>query len=130
MAGGTSQADAFHVQERAVLERIAAGAPLREVLISIVRLVEMQAPGMLCSILLVDLPHQRILYGAAPSLPAEFSRAIDGAPIGPAAGSCGTAAYRGERVIVEDIATDPTWADYRHLALPHGLRACWSSAIF
>ena len=130
MPGGASHADAFHVRERAVLEQIVAGAPLRDLLTSIVRLVEAQAPGMLCSILLVDLPQQRVRSGAAPSLPAEFSRAIDGAPIGPAAGSCGTAAYRGERVIVEDIATHPAWAEYRHLALPHGLRACWSSPIF
>jgi len=57
-------------------------------------------------------------------------RAIDGLPIGPRHGSCGTAAYRRERVVVEDIATHDYWADYRHLALPFGLRACWSTPIF
>jgi protein-histidine pros-kinase len=63
-------------------------------------------------------------------LPESFTRAIDGAAIGPAAGSCGTAAFRRQPVLVEDIATDPLWADYRDLALPHGLRACWSTPIF
>jgi len=62
-------------------------------------------------------------------LPQEFSRAIDGQPIGPQAGSCGTAAYRNEPVIVTDIATDPLWANYTALALPLGLRACWSTPV-
>jgi C4-dicarboxylate-specific signal transduction histidine kinase len=68
-------------------------------------------------------------HGAAPSLPIPYTEAIDGAAIGPSAGSCGTAAYRAEPVIVPDIAVDPLWADYRNLALPHGLRACWSTPI-
>ena len=129
-ASGPDRIDAFDASERDVLERIAAGAPLVDVLDRIVRLVERQAPGMYCSILLLEREQRCVRYGAAPSLPAEYSRAIDGAPIGPAAGSCGTAAYLGERVIVEDIAVHPYWAAYKHLALPHGLRACWSSPIF
>jgi PAS domain S-box-containing protein len=129
-ASGPDRIGAFDASERDVLERIAGGAPLVDVLERIVRLVERQAPGMCCSILLLDREHRCVRYGAAPSLPAEFSRAIDGAPIGPAAGSCGTAAYLGERVIVEDIAVHPYWTAYKHLALPHGLRACWSTPIF
>ena len=129
-ANGPEQTGVFHASERDLLERIAAGAPLADVLARIVRLVEDQAPGMWCSILLLDREQQCVRHGAAPSLPAEFSHAIDGASIGPEAGSCGTAAYRGERVIVEDIAVHPYWAAYKHLALPHGLRACWSSPIF
>ena len=120
----------FDASEREVLEWIVGGAPLGEVLEGIVRLVEQQAPGMCCSILLLDREQRCVRYGAAPSLPAEFSRAIDGAPIGPEAGSCGTAAYLGQRVVVEDIAEHPYWAAYKHLALPHGLRACWSTPIF
>lgn len=85
---------------------------------------------MLCSILLLDADGVHIRHGAAPSLPEQFVQAVDGAPIGPCAGSCGTAAYRGEQVIVEDIETDPLWDDYRHLATPHGFRACWSTPIF
>ena len=129
-ASGPDRIGAFDTSERDVLERIAGGAPVADVLERIVRLVERQAPDMWCSILLLDREHRCVRYGAAPSLPAEFSRAIDGAPIGPEAGSCGTAAYLGERVIVEDIAVHPYWTAYKHLALPHGLCACWSSPIF
>lgn len=120
----------FDVAQRQVLERIASGAPLSELLDRIVRMVESQSTGMQCSILLVDSDGKRLLHGAAPSLPADYSRAIDGYAIGPSAGSCGTAAHRRERVIVADIASDRLWDDYRRLALPFGLRACWSSPIF
>lgn len=129
-ASGSDQIGAFDASERDVLERIADGAPLGAILEDIVRLVERQAPGMRCSILLLDREQQCVRYGAAPSLPPEFSRAIDGLPIGPEAGSCGTAAFLGARVVVEDIAVHPYWTAYKDLALPHGLRACWSSPIF
>jgi PAS domain S-box-containing protein len=76
------------------------------------------------------LDGDRLRHGGAPSLPKAYTDAINGAVIGPSAGSCGTAAYRGEPVIVEDIATDPLWADYRDLALPHSLCACWSTPVF
>ncbi|MDP1534242.1 MAG: ATP-binding protein, partial [Rubrivivax sp.] len=79
--------------------------------------------------LLLDDDGLRLRHGAAPSLPEAYNQAIDGGAIGPAAGSCGTAAFRGERVVVDDIASDPLWADYKDLALAHGLRACWSTPI-
>src|SRR3984957_3257355 len=107
---------------------VTKGDSLAELLDSLCRLVEAQAGGVLASILLVDGDHLR--HGGAPSLPKAFTDAIDGTAIGPSEGSCGTAAYRGEPVIVEDIATDPLWADYRDLALPHSLRACWSAPVF
>jgi GAF domain-containing protein len=69
------------------------------------------------------------VHGAAPSLPAAYNRAIDGLPIGPEAGSCGTAAYRRDTVFVADIESDSLWVGYRKLALAHGLRACWSTPI-
>ena len=119
----------FTGRERAILERIALGAKLEELLEDIVRLVEDQAPGMLCSILLLDEPAGRLRHGAAPSLPAAYASAIDGAAIGPSVGSCGTAAFTKKRVIVESIADDPLWAGFKGLALPHGLRACWSTPI-
>src|SRR5207244_9423275 len=87
------------------------------------------ASGSLSSILLLDPNANRLRHGAAPSLPIAYTEAIDGIAIGPSVGSCGTAAYRAEPVIVSDIATDPLWADYRDLALAHGLRACWSTPI-
>ena len=107
---------------------VAKGDSLAELLDSLCRLVEAQAGGVLASILLVDGDHLR--HGGGPSLPKAYTDAIDGTVIGPSAASCGTAAYRGEPVIVEDIATDPLWADYRGLALAHSLRACWSTPIF
>jgi len=112
-----------------VLELVAKNSPLPEILDSMVCSMEAENPGMVASILLLDEEGRHLLYGAAPSLPESFSRAIHGAAIGPCAGSCGTAAFRGERVIVSDIASDPLWADYRALILPHGLKACWSQPI-
>ena len=115
--------------QKRVLEMIATGTPLTESLSALVRVIEEQTPGMLGSILLIDKTKHHFYAGAAPSLPPEYIKAIYGLPIGPAAGSCGTAAYRKEPVVVKDIATDPLWKDYRDFTLPHGLRACWSTPI-
>ncbi|MGE5651414.1 MAG: PAS domain S-box protein [Bacillota bacterium] len=122
--------EALIAGQKDVLETMAHGAPLEETLATLVRVIEAQSPDMLCSVLLLDAKGVHLRHGAAPSLPAEYLRALDGSPIGPCAGSCGTAAFKGEPVIVEDISTDPRWDSYRHLALPHGLRACWSTPIF
>jgi len=93
-------------------------------------IVEMIARGsMPCTILLLNPESGTLHHGAATGMPADYLRAIDGARIGPEAGSCGAAAFRRERVVVEDIATHPNWADYKELALAHGLRACWSHPI-
>ena len=106
---------------------VSRGDSLAEILDNLCRFVEAQAGGVLASISLLD--GDRLRRGAAPSLPKAFTDAINGAAIGPSAGSCGTAAYRGEPVIVEDIATDPLWSAYRDLALSHSLRACWSIPV-
>jgi PAS domain S-box-containing protein len=116
--------------ERQVLEMIARNAPLDQILTDLMRLLESQAPGMLCSVLLLDADGLHLRHGAAPSLPEDYTAAVDGIAIGESVGSCGAAAHRREPVHVEDIATDPLWADYRELALRHGLRACWSTPIF
>jgi two-component system cell cycle sensor histidine kinase/response regulator CckA len=123
----TTTTTSFDAGQRAVLESIATGASLPRVLEEIVLLIEQQSAGLLCSILLLD--DNRLRHGAAPHLPTAYVRAIDGSQIGPQAGSCGTAAHTAQRVIVEDIATHPFWENYRQLAVPHGLRACWSSPI-
>jgi diguanylate cyclase (GGDEF)-like protein/PAS domain S-box-containing protein len=115
--------------ELRLLELMATGAPLAEVLDAFTRSFESIFPGALCSVLLMDASGSRMHPAAAPSLPRAFCDAIDGALIGPAVGSCGTAAFIRRTVIVTDIANDPLWADYRHLALAHGLRACWSTPI-
>ncbi|MDP2674960.1 MAG: PAS domain S-box protein [Dehalococcoidia bacterium] len=121
--------DALLAGEKRVLEMVARGAPLQEVLEVLTRNVEEQANGMLCSILLLDQGGTNLRHGAAPSLPDAYNQAVDGIAIGPKVGSCGTAAYLKRPVIVSDIAIDPLWADVRHLALSHGLRACWSTPI-
>jgi PAS domain S-box-containing protein len=122
------RAEALLIGEKRILEMVATGEPLAEILDGLCRLAEEQAPGVLASVLLLD--GNCLRHGAAPSLPAAYTDAIDGVAIGPCVGSCGTAAYSGKQVIVEDIATDPLWADYRDAALPHSLRACWSTPIF
>ena len=108
----------------------AAGESLETVLGRHLLAVEASADTeLLTSILLLDDTGTRILHGAAPSLPKSYCDAIHGAEIGPEAGSCGTAAFTGHPIYVSDIATNVLWDDYRHLALPHGLRACWSTPI-
>jgi PAS domain S-box-containing protein len=116
--------------QSAVLERISMNAPLGESLELLARTMDAQAPGNLSSIVLLDADGKHIRHAAGPNLPEAYNRLVDGLPIGPAAGSCGTAAYRRERVFVSDIAKDPLWAEYRERTLPHGLRACWSTPIF
>lgn len=110
------------------LQLALGGAPLPEVLAVLVRAAESQSGGkFLGSILLLDEDGKHLHLGAAPSLPPAYNQAIDGLPIGPRAGSCGTAAHFGHVIIATDLETDALWADYRELALPHGLRACWST---
>ncbi len=123
------QGEALLLGQKQVLALIADGTPLQDVLAALMRFVEAQSPGMLCSVLLLDADGLHLTHGAAPSLPPAYAQAIDGVTIGPSVGSCGTAAFRREAVIVEDIATDPLWADFRELALGHGLRSCWSTPI-
>ena len=123
------RAQALEDGQRRILAGIAARRPLGEGLMAIVRLAERQMPGVVSSVLLLDESGEHVLVGAAPNLPAEYNAAIHGLAIGPKAGSCGTAAYRGERVIVSDIDKDPLWEDYLGLVQPHGLKACWSTPV-
>ena len=124
-----NKVESFRYEQSRILQRLAANAPLSEILTRLVLLIESQSPGMLCSVLLLSEDGDHIRHGAAPSLPKEYVDAIDGQPIGPKKGSCGTAMYRGEPVCVTDIAADPLWDEYRELALANGLRACWSTPI-
>jgi GAF domain-containing protein len=119
----------FRIGQSRILQKLAANAPLSEILERLVRLIEAQAPGMLCSVLLLSEDGDHVRHGAAPSLPPEYVQAIDGSAIGPKHGSCGTAMYRGEPVVVTDILNDSLWDDYRDLAIANGLRACWSTPI-
>ncbi|MFM0119977.1 MULTISPECIES: putative bifunctional diguanylate cyclase/phosphodiesterase [unclassified Paraburkholderia] len=124
---GSNLAEGVLASERTVLRLITRNTPLPELLDEVCRRAEaLLGEGASCSILLLDPDGVHTRVGGAPSLPAHFSAAIDGAAIGPRVGSCGTAMYERRLVVVEDIETDPLWADFRHLALPLGLRACWS----
>jgi transcriptional regulator with GAF, ATPase, and Fis domain len=124
------RAEGLLAGEKRLLEMVARGNALATILDGLCRLGEELLGGPLVSILLVSADGKSLRHGAAPNLPRRYTDAIDGGLIGPRAGSCGTAAYRKEPVVVSDIDTDPLWADYRHLALPEELRACWSTPIF
>jgi len=116
--------------QRRVLERIANGTPLREILETLVRLIEEQAHGMRCAVLLADTPQQRLRFAAAPSIPEDYKAGIDPfLRIAPEMGSCGTAAFLREPVYTQDTATDPLWKDCRDIAVRNGLRAIWSTPI-
>ncbi|HUQ55550.1 GAF domain-containing protein [Lentzea sp.] len=124
------QSQRLMAEHRALLEQIARQAPLTEVLDGMVRCIEELAPQeVLVSVLLADPDGLHLRHGAAPSLPDFYNEAIDGIATGEGVGSCGTAAHRREPVIVTDIATDPFWDDFRHLAEQAGLGSCWSTPI-
>ena len=112
-----------------VLELVAKDADLCDTLDTLLAASEEQVPGLICSVLLLDEERRHLRYGAARGLTLEYCHAIDDLAIGPEVGSCGTAAYTGERVVVTDVATDPKWALFRDLALGYDLRACWSEPI-
>ncbi|TLP81725.1 PAS domain S-box protein [Maribacter sp. ACAM166] len=115
---------------RKILEMIAKRGALEEIGIAILKALEGHLKGCAGSILRLD-PKEKTLHKlAAPNLPKGFCDAIEGLRIGPKVGACGTAAYLKKEVITADIATDPLWADYRAVALDHGLRSCWSFPIF
>ena len=123
------QEEALRVGQGKVLEMMATGAPLEEVLTSLIRVIESQSDGMIGSILLLGEDGLHVRGGFAPALPDSYCKALTDAPIGPQTGSCRTAMYRRERVIVTDIQHDPLWHDDRDFAAQHGLRACWSTPI-
>src|SRR5580700_1660703 len=111
------------------LKMILLGAPLNEVLTTIIRLIEAHSTGMRCSISLLDEDGLHLNYGAAPNLPEAYRAATEGVRIGPNVGSCGTAAYLRQPVFVSDIASDRRWVNFRDLALQNGLRAAWSTPM-
>jgi PAS domain S-box-containing protein len=117
--------------EKRVLEKIASGAPLQTVLDVLVRGVEAQScDGMMCTVLIFDEEAQCLRHGAAPSLPEEYNKLVDGIHIGPRVGSCGSAAYTRKPVFATNVGTDPHWADYVQLAANFGIGACCSTPVF
>lgn len=122
------QAEFLQFEQRRILELISRGkASQTEIFEAITQIAEAYLPNVRSSIVLLD--GETIRHGAAPSMPEAYNALIDGLQIGPVAGSCGTAIYRNERVVVSDISNDPLWADYRHLGKEYGFSACWSQPI-
>ena len=124
-------AEAFQVGQRQILEMIATGAPLAQVLTLLVHIVEDQCEGMVCSVLLLDTDGVHVTVGAAPNLPDEYSERIDGQPLGPRVGSSGTVMQVGQPIIDIDVVChcDSQWDVLREAAVAAGLRACWSTPI-
>src|SRR4030095_11361469 len=125
------KAEALLTAEKRVLEMIATGIPLKEILNALCLFIEEQRSGTLASVLLLNRDGLHLDCIAGPSLPKQWMQQMENLPIGPCAGSCGTAAYRGSQVIVSDIATDPLWdvPEHRASALKYGLRASWSNPV-
>ncbi len=118
-----------HKDNKDILEAIARNEELSKILTMVINVVEKQKPGFLCSVLLVDYSGTKLLNVSAPSLPDFYNEATAEIEIADGVGSCGTAAFRGETVIVEDIMTHPYWQDFLNLAKKAGFRACWSQPI-
>jgi signal transduction histidine kinase/GAF domain-containing protein len=116
-------------EERRVLQLVARGASLQEVLDALTQAIERLTTHCICTVLLLDDDGRRLLEGSGGSFPAEYMHAINGLEIGPEVGACGTAAFRNETTIVEDIATDPRFASAKGFVLSFGVRSCWSVPI-
>ncbi|HEX6785107.1 MAG TPA: GAF domain-containing protein [Sphingomicrobium sp.] len=130
MSFATGLQQALRLRQSDVVSELRHGDSLEQVLDRHLLTVERMSDSEIrTSVLLLSPDGKHLTHGAAPSLPQVYREAIDGLEIGPSAGSCGTAAFTGQPVYVTDIATDPRWAPYRDLALPHGLLACWSTPI-
>ena len=128
------RAESLLTAERRTLEMIAGGACLTDVLESLCRAIDAQSPDVMSSVMLMDPDGKRLWPTASQRVPREWISAITPLPIGPRMGSCGTAAFRKERVINSDIASDPLWSgspaeEYREIALRNGVRATWSQPI-
>ena len=121
------KSEQFMRQTSEILEMITKGDPANSIYDAIALLYEARHPGLRCSML--ELKGNKLMHGGAPSLPKEYCDAVNGLENGPSVGSCGTSTYTGKRVLVEDIATDPKWEKLKGIALPHGMRSCWSEPI-
>ncbi len=121
------KAEVYDNQQAEILEMIAVGRSASAIYNAIALMYEALHPGMRCSML--ELDGNKLMHGGAPSLPKEYCEVVHGLENGPSVGSCGTSTFTGQRVLVENIDTDPKWAKIKHFALPHGMRCCWSEPI-
>src|SRR5215472_7687753 len=130
----SKQAESLLTAERRTLEMIAGGASLTEVLENLFKQIDARSPGVMSSVMLMDPDGKRLWPIPGQRVPKDWISAITPLPIGPRMGSCGTAAFRKERVITPDIMTDPLWSgspaeEYREIALRNGIRAAWSEPV-
>src|SRR6266436_10076980 len=125
------RAESLLSAEKRTLEMIAGGSRLTDILENLCRAIDAQTGDAISTVLLMDPDGKRLWPAAGPRVPSGWTQAITPLPIGPGVGSCGTAAFLKQPVIVADIATDPLWAlaAYREVALRPGLRAGWSQSI-
>lgn len=124
------RSEAVLTGQKRVLEQIVQGVSLPDILDALCEIIEGQSPDkIIATVLLLDKERSHLRSVAGRRMPGAYAHAVDGVKIGPCVGSCGTAAYRGESVVVSDIAADPLWTNFRDTALGHGLRACWSTPI-
>lgn len=121
------KAESFNEKNAKILEMIALGESASDIYDAIALMYEARHPGIRCSML--ELHGNKLMYGGAPSLPKEYCDEVNGLENGPCVGSCGTSTYTGKRVLVENIETDTKWAKIKQVALPHGMRCCWSEPI-
>jgi len=121
------KAESFREKNAKILEMIAKGEPASDIYAVIALMYEERHSGMRCSLL--ELHGNKLIHAGAPSLPKEYCDAVNGLENGPCVGSCGTSTYTGKRVLVESIETDAKWAKIKQVALPHGMRSCWSEPI-
>jgi PAS domain S-box-containing protein len=123
------RAEALLAAEKQTLEMIANGASLPDILEKLCETIDAQSSDVKSAVMLMDLAGMHLRPAAGPGFPREWLEAITPVTIGPCVGSCGSAAFLKQRVIVSDIATDPLWADYRELTLTYGFRAAWSQPL-
>ena len=119
--------ESYEKRNADILEMIATGKPAGDIYDNIALMYEERHSGMRCSML--ELHDGKLMHGGAPSLPKKYCDDVHGLEYGPSVGSCGTSTYTGKRVLVENIETDPKWAKIKNVALPHGMRCCWSEPI-
>jgi PAS domain S-box-containing protein len=124
-------AEALLAGQSRLFEMIATGVPLKEIFNELCLIIHQQLPGTHASVLMLTREGHHLTVVAGPTLPEGWSKQMEKLPVGPCAGSCGTAVYRGTLVIASDIATDPLWdvPEHRAVALSHGLRASWSNPV-
>jgi len=108
--------------------QIELGSAKADALTALCHIIERTLPGTFASIYQLT-PQQRLVYCAGPNIPDNMRPVFADIPIGADVGSCGTAAWSGERVMVNNIAGDQRWRDYRSLPLQNGFTACWSEPI-